>query len=83
MSMKLGLLKETKEVWANFILNQLNNYAVKDMKFEQGHVQENTFHIDKLPNETFLYENTHFESLPENNSFEVSIHGLQVGFTSQ
>lgn len=45
MSMKLGLLKETKEIWANFILNQLSNTMVKDMEFEHGHVLENVFNI--------------------------------------
>jgi hypothetical protein len=45
MSMKLGLLKETKDVWANFILNELSSAMVKDMEFEHGHVLENVFNI--------------------------------------
>ena len=43
--MKLGLLKETKEIWANFILSYLASTQIKDIEFDHGHVFENTFTI--------------------------------------
>ena len=45
MSMSLEMLKETKEVWANMILNELSRIAVKDLIFEEGMVGDNKFYI--------------------------------------
>ena len=78
--MKLGLLKETKEVWGNFILNQLQNYTVKDMEFDQGHVLNNMFYI--FPSTKDCCE-THLESIPDKNAFQISLKGLSTGFNSQ
>ena len=82
-AMKLGLLKETKEAWANFILNQLASTEVKDMEFEHGHVFENVFTILQPLDGGSIYDKTHLETDHRNNTIGVSIKGLRVCFTSQ
>lgn len=75
-------MKETKEIWANFILNQLSNTAVKDMEFEHGHVLENIFNIFQPTQPQSIYDNTHLETDHTNNTLHLSIKGMRVGFTS-
>ena len=82
MSLKLGLLKETKELWANLILNQLSNTMVKDMEFEHGHVLENMFNIFQPAQPQSIYENTHLETDHTNHTVMLSIRGMRIGFTS-
>lgn len=58
MSMSLEMLKETKEVWANMILNELSRIAVKDLIFEEGMVGDNKFYITGVQGESVMDEIT-------------------------
>ena len=39
------MLRETRDVWANMILNELSKIAIKDLIFEEGMVGDNKFYI--------------------------------------
>ena len=54
MSMSLDMLRETKEVWANMILNELSRIAVKDLIFEEGMVADNKFYITGIQGDTVM-----------------------------
>lgn len=80
-ALKISALKETQDVWANFVLNDLKVTAIRDMEFEQGHAQDNSFHITNI-NGGGLTDNVVLESVPTQNGFKVGISGLTTGFNA-
>lgn len=80
--MKVGLLEQSQEVWAAFVLNELKSSSVKDMDYDQGHAQDNTLYIPQVKGSS-LQDNVASESIPYQNGFKIIISDLTLGFLSQ
>lgn len=80
MSMSLEMLRETKEVWANMILNELSKITVKDLIFDEGMIGDNKFFITGIKGE--VMQDITFEIDEHKRSFKLGVKDIDMAFQS-
>lgn len=78
--MSLEMLRETKEVWANMILNELSKIPVKDLIFDEGMVGDNKFYITGIKGD-YMSDIT-FEIDERQRSFKLGVKDIDMAFQS-
>jgi hypothetical protein len=80
MSMSLDMLRETKDVWANMVLNVMSKIPVHDLIFEEGMVGDNRLFITGLQGDEM--QDVDFEIDEHGHSFKLGVKDINMAFQS-
>jgi hypothetical protein len=78
MSMSLDMLRETKDVWANMVLNVMSKIPVHDLIFEEGMVGDNKLFITGLQGDEM--QDVDFEIDEHARSFKLGVKDINMAF---
>jgi hypothetical protein len=74
------MLRETKEVWANMIMNTLSKIPVKDLIFDEGMVGDNQFFVTGVKGD--VADDITFEIDERQHSFKIGVKDIEMAFQS-